>query len=303
MKKLYLLYISLVCLFSIPMELIAQIDPAFSRRGLNQEIYNPAYIIPENVIRADLTYRKQWAAFENSPNNVVLNVSNFIESKKFGFGVSIVDMNQGVQNYQNIKLKYAYQIWLKNDIIVSMGIGAGVLNHRLNNDQLVFENQNDPLYSENFNKITPDFDIGVSLFAKNLEAGFSMTHFVTGSDQATNYKVPRHQYAYISYLITFNSAFSLKPMVSYRGIRNLARFEVSASANYNDFLGADFGLSLNKAIFFSASIAPKDWIKVVYTFDMDAGKLLTYNANIHEIGVIFKFRKKSLLHKSPRFFD
>ncbi|MFA8449276.1 MAG: PorP/SprF family type IX secretion system membrane protein [Bacteroidales bacterium] len=302
MRKIYILLLVLGLSNSFNL-LYGQIDPGFSRRGLNQEIYNPAYILPENIFRLGLTTRQQWAGFEHAPLVHALNFTDFIEPKRFGVGLSVVNLSQGIESYQNIKLKYAYQLWLKNDIVVSMGIGAGVINHRLKNSDLVFEKNGDPMQREDYDKLSPDFDIGVCLFAKRIEAGFSISHLERSNKKASNDRVPRHQYAYAAYCFDISEDVKLKPMIAYRGIRKVAKFEASVSGSYRNFIGADLGYSFNRDLFFSLSIAPIEWAKLVYSFDIDMGELRAYDANIHEISLIFKLRKRNLLHKSPRFFD
>lgn len=133
-------------------------------------LYNPAMAGSKGAICSGLSGRQQWMNFTDplgnhvSPRSIVFNISSPLYSINSGVGLNIIYDEAAFETNTGFKLNYVYRIPLQNEKNhLGLGIGLSVLNKVIRFDQLITEQQGDPLLKLNDREsgIIPDLDFGI----------------------------------------------------------------------------------------------------------------------------------------------
>jgi len=305
MKTILLQSILFISLFLIGITIVfGQADPQISMIGFDRSIYNPAAINKSNGTIASIIARQQWTGFEGAPSTQVINVSKNFTSKRFALGLTVINDYIGIENSQNIKLKYSYMVNLTEKSTITFGLGAGIINRNINTSKLIFDNDTDPSTIISDQELKPDFDLGIEYNHQNFTAGISCLHFINSYKSSTNYVTPRHYYLYLTYNFNINNQISIKPAMSVNNIHNIFLMELNTIVNYNNSIELGISYRINDAVAAMLRIAITHQIQLGYSYDFSASALRNYSSGTHEIMLIAKFGGNNTnLLKSPRFFD
>ena len=297
-------YIITTLLLLLNSIVFGQIDPQLSQIEFNRSIYNPAAIGTSEDIIASTFARQQWTGFENAPSTQILNVCNYFSRYNVGVALTIINDNMGIENSQNIKLKYAYNVKLNRISTIAFGAGIGLVHRKIHTANLIFEDGSDPASYIRESSLRPDFDFGVEYKFKELTVGFSSIHLTNSYDRSTNFKIPRHYYFYSSYLFVASDKILIQPAFTINNLRNIFIVGISSIVSYEDIIQAGISYRIKDAVVIMAKIAITPQVQIGYSYDMNAGPVKSYSSGSHEIMIITRFNKNNNGNlKSPRFFD
>ncbi|MCF8303948.1 MAG: type IX secretion system membrane protein PorP/SprF [Bacteroidales bacterium] len=297
-------YILLLFILITPwMGAVAQHDIQLSQKGFNRIVYNPAATGQSNSVDMHLLARQQWNGFPDAPSTQVVNVGNYFDKLRFGMALTVINDELGAQQYQNVKLKYAYHAWLSPSSYLSFGAGAGFMAKSFNQGELIYDQDNDPAANINESSIVADFDFGLEYNTRRFTLGVSATHLTNSTDKLDLFQVPRHYYGYASYDINLSHIITFTPMVSVNHVQELWLYEFTGMAGYNNQFWTGMAYRLDEAYVFLAKARLLPWLQLGYSYDMDAGKLRSFSGTSHEIMLIGNINKKDINRKTPRFFD
>lgn len=292
----------------------AQQDPGFTQYTYNLSVINPAYATgtPE-IINFGAFHRSQWVGAVGGPiTNTFfahMPVSNKIET-----GLSFVndDIGDGALKENNIYADFAYILNLSQTHKLSFGIKAGAtfLNTNFNDFQLESGAVNtDPAFSENLNRVFPNFGTGIYFYTNDYYVGFSTPNLLNSKHLNTIDGVQRlgqeaiHMYLTGGYVFDLDKNFKIKPSFLARTVEGVPpmfdfstnilfrdRFELGVSYRYDDsFSGlAKFGVTPN--------------LHIGYAYDYTTTNLGNFNSGSHEIFILFNLNLNKGYDKSPRFF-
>lgn len=273
---------------------------------LSQEIFsrvnkNPAATGNSNDIDIFLHGRLQWTGMDKGPKTTVLNVTNYVEKIKSGFGLSFSYDCFGVAHSStNAKLAYSFQMDLSERYILSLGLGAGVYAGKIDYTKHKLEDMsefNDGEYiMDKETRLSPDFDFGFELSNPLWTLGVSMTHLL--NSESTSFKSGRHLYAYWTSLLPLGDNFSLGPTVSYMHHDQANLMEVGSLVFFkNLYWGGvtwrpDLHDKMNPSVLVFTLGFEKSRFRFGYSFDMSVGSdnLLPPS---HEIILSYGIAKKS----------
>ncbi len=300
MKKIIALISSLFLTVCVA---YAQYDYQFSHQKFNRLLFNPAATGQSNFINASLLHRSQWVGFDNAPRTQDFTIHKFLNRLNFGLGLSLTNDRLGEEMSQNLKLSYAYHIWLSDNMILSFGLAGGALIKTLDQSSLVFSDMNEPAAS--FSKEThtkPDFDFGIELTTPHLILGASATHLFTGLNKADLYTVPRHYHAYIYNTFDITNTLQIKPSVSYSTFNRINMIEVNAMAIYNQLVWLGALHRIDDVVAVYAGVEFMNRFRIGYAYDIGTGVHSNHNRGTHEVMLAARLGRDFRLH-SPRFFD
>ncbi|MBK6526792.1 MAG: PorP/SprF family type IX secretion system membrane protein [Crocinitomicaceae bacterium] len=99
MKQTLVIVVLLICISNAK----AQQQFVFSNYILNQYYYNPALAGSEDVHKASIGYRNQWAGFDEAPVTMHANFyGSYANMRKHGYGVSLMSDRSGLIQNTNI---------------------------------------------------------------------------------------------------------------------------------------------------------------------------------------------------------
>lgn len=306
MKKILILISSLFLALSA----FAQQDLMLSQQFFSRINKNPAGIGNIADFDAFLLGRYQWADMKDSPKSGVLNVQTFRDELHSGFGFSMGYDNIGVaKQMYNPKLVYAYHMNLSEEMIVSLGLSAGIQFGRFNAAKYRLEDETErtdgDFPDDVETKISPDFDFGAEFITPNILAGAAVTHLV--QEESTTLQNSRHIYVYGRYLFELNEKWDIAPMLTWmhKSKVNVAELNVTGMFNRMFWGGLTWhpdivdGLGTNPMAI-SAGLEFNNF-RIGYTFDYNFGKVSNYSGTAHELLLSYSFRNKNSAPQYERF--
>lgn len=161
------LIISLLLVTIVPSLVIGQMQ--FSQYHLEGTLFNPAFAGTQDAIIVNGIGRQQWFGLTDSQNkniapmSIALNINAPIYALGSGLGLNLFFDQTGYDQSKGAKINYAYHVPLKNDKrMLSIGIGANLINHSIDFRKYILENPDDPLINSDQieSGLLEDFDFG-----------------------------------------------------------------------------------------------------------------------------------------------
>ena len=310
MKKILLL---IGCFLSLGFIANAQQELLLSQQYYSRINKNPAGI--GNVEDIDLFFlgHFQYAGVEDAPKTFLLNGQTYVDKWNSGLGLSMSYDNLGIaRSFTNIKVDYSYGLRLNDDMLVSLGLGFGVLISSFDLDKYKVDDESEldaKFFPEDGKQTRPDMDFGVEFTMKeNLLVGASVTHLISG--ETTTFVPGQHIYLYGRYLFKLNDKWDIAPMLTYMHHRKVNLLEVNVTGFYNRFIWGGLtwhpdmsdGLSSNPlAITLGAEYKR---FRLGYTFDLGLGKISNIAKTSHEFMLSYSIeRKKTATISTGELFE
>ncbi len=298
MKKL----LALICFLSLGFMANAQQELLLSQQFYSRINKNPAGI--GNVEDIDLFFlgHFQYAGMDDSPKSFVLNAHSFVDKFKSGFGLSMSYDNVGIaRSFTNIKVDYSYGLRFNDDMLMSLGLGFGVLVSSFDLDKYTVEEEaelnEDFLAEADGKQVKPDMDFGVEFSLKeNLLVGASVTHLISG--ETTTYTPGQHIFLYGRYLFALNGKWDIAPMLVYMHHKKVNILEVNVSAFYNRFIWGGLTWHPDMSSGFKSNPlaitlgAEYKRFRLGYTFDLGLGKVSNIATTSHEFMLSYSIERK-----------
>jgi type IX secretion system PorP/SprF family membrane protein len=138
--------------------------PLYSQYLYNKFLLNPAVAGSDGYTSVSLTAREQWVGYSGAPRTFsfswqtrMLKRSYILKQTKVkrevyrpksdgkvGFGGYVFSDINGLVRRTGIQVAYAYHMWLQNSTQLSMGLSLTGYHYKINEDELSFEDPNEP---------------------------------------------------------------------------------------------------------------------------------------------------------------
>lgn len=299
-SRLYLLII--LCLGIAYPPVMAQQDLLLSQEIFSRVNKNPAATGNTNDVDIFLHGRIQWAGVDNGPKTTVLNITDYEEKIKSGFGLSFTYDCIGIGHRTiNTIVSYAYQFDLSPRYVLSLGLGAGfnMAGYDYTNNSLedVSEYGSETYPMDKDMRLTPDFDFGFELSNPIWTLGASMTHLLNG--ETTTFETGRHLYVYWTALFPLGDKLGLAPTVSYMNHNQTNVGEAGLMLFYNYLVWGglsyrpDLHNSLDPAMMAIVLGFEFKKFRFGYSFDLGLGANNLLPSNTHEVILSYGIGKKA----------
>lgn len=259
---------------------------------------NPAYAGQKKALDVTLVYRKQWAGFSGTPQNISLLSSMEIKPKNLSVGLQYDNDKIGLTNTNNVKVAFAYRVKLNHKHTISFGLQP--VYKRINYDfsKIITTKEGDAAFVANSPAINLfNSGAGVYYYSKKIFFGISSPELV----QTKNVKYFEFN-AIGGVIIKVKENVTLKPSFLVRQIKNSPlQFDLNITAYFNDVLGVGLAYRNKDAIVAYADFSVNKKFKFGYAYDYSIGALRRYNSGTHEIMLNYFFGKFTDA-PTPRYF-
>jgi type IX secretion system PorP/SprF family membrane protein len=208
--KLQYVYISLTVIILIPgIKAEAQADISMATHWNNRANYNPAFIARTDYLYLFANTRHQWIGVNGAPVVYNLQISEYVQSLRSAFGISVVNDKIGVTKSFNPMFTYAFRIAKKNHWALSMGLSGGLFTRKIDGSTFEADNANDPsLFYYSYKNNQPDVNVGFEFQNAHFVYGISSTHILSASKSDTVFLNTNHRYGYAIYKNDSPKSFS-----------------------------------------------------------------------------------------------
>jgi type IX secretion system PorP/SprF family membrane protein len=227
----------LIVLISIlvKQEVKAQLNPMGALYFQNQFLGNPA-MAGKGGLNLNMGIRKQWNNIPGSPSAQTLTV-DYDLTDKAGIGFNVNNDKSGLLKRTRLVSTYAYHLPVNdNNDKLSFGLSFGLLNERINNEELIGDSDDLSVASYNQRSTFLDGDFGLAYTAGRINIQLTLPNLksMVNQDDVSGANDRSTFFSAISYKIKtgVTSGLEIEPKAVYRGVNG-----------FNDIL--DLGANLS----------------------------------------------------------
>lgn len=279
--------------------LVGQHSTLTSNYLFNTFAINPAYAGQKKALDVTLVYRKQWAGFNGSPQNISLLTSMEIKPKNLSIGMQYDNDKIGLTNTNSLKLTLAYRLKLNKKHTISMGLQPAYKRIFYDFSKIRTTQEGDAVYIANAPALNLfNTGAGIYYYTKKMFFGVSSPELVKTKNGAKFYEFNAMGGA----IIKLKDNIILKPSVLVRQIKNSpVQFDLNVTAYFNEVLGVGLAYRNKDAIVAYADFSVNKKFKFGYAYDYSVGPLRRFNSGTHEIMLNYFFGKFTDA-PTPRYF-
>lgn len=284
----------------------AQQAPQYSQYMYNTTVLNSGYTGTSANFEANVLYRSQWVGLDGAPETQSFTVQGRT-GQRVGLGLTAINDNIGASNNVRVNGHFAYELPTGASTKLSLGINAGADILSIDWSKGNFNNDLDPVFSENLNKTRPIVGFGAFLYSDHWYLGASTDNFLNSeiyTDDDREITDRKSQYYFMGgYVFDLSPSLKFKPAVLTKHTAG-APLTVDVSANFLVQEKVNLGLAYryDDAISALAGFHLGSKFFIGYAYDYSLTGLENYNDGSHEIILkftVFDMNKRAL---SPRFF-
>jgi type IX secretion system PorP/SprF family membrane protein len=295
----YILALLSCFIFSEKMQ--AQFSQDFSLRQYNLFLENPAYAGSYDFYHAAMGFRKQWSQMNGSPErmyatfhtpfnkeHILALERREIRSAHHGAGIKILSDHTALLRDHYVMANYAYHVPLTSKLMLSMAIGAGFVNNRINQDKLDFVFTTTDPAVQYYSRIRPALESGVLLYHGKYFVSVSAKQLLTGArsfaDQAYSISNPYAQFfsAAGCSLKVSNKTLLVPVLMNRISLAGKMANEAYLNANFDSKFYAGVGMKWRESLNFQAGLRVLKNVDFLYSYGITTSFLYNKNSGNHE---------------------
>jgi type IX secretion system PorP/SprF family membrane protein len=310
MKKLFFTTVIALTAF---LEIHAQQDPHYTQYMYNMNVVNPAYAGSKENLSMAMLYRSQWVNIDGAPKTFSLSGHSPV-GKNVGLGLSAISDQIGPVSEKNIYADVSYTLKLGEESNLAFGMKAGATFHDiglLSEVSPTLQDQFDPAFLENVNKVNPNLGAGLFYYTNKFYASFSIPnalrskHFnkLRRSDGIKYGTETAHYFLTTGYVFQLSPNTKFKPSTMIKSAFN-APTSIDLSANALFYEKLETGLTYRLQDSFGAMVNFKitDGLRIGYAYDRVISDLKVATTSSHEFMILFDLNVPKKVSSSPRYF-
>jgi type IX secretion system PorP/SprF family membrane protein len=274
--------------------------PQYSQYMLNQMAINPAVAGMNDFAEVRSNSRHQWIGITDAPRTYMLTLEGPVTGKNMGLGMNLYTDIVGPTRRTGLNFSYAYHLKLNEELRLSMGLTAGILQYGIDGNKLILHDDGDQqLLTTYQTTYVPDFGSGIYFHQKKkFYVGLSLPQFHQAQiklyDGAyKNSKIVSQFNLNGAYTLPIDENFKVEPsfLLKYEkpapvkadvGVRGIYQDKIWLGAVYrhNDAFSVLFGYMY------------EDYLIIGYSYDFTTTNLKRYSTGTHEVMLGLRFSRK-----------
>ena len=291
-------------------------QPLYSHYLYNKFLINPAVAGSDGFTSLNLTAREQWVGYSGAPRTFSFSFQTRLLKKnyslrqsrakrqvyrpktdgKVGLGGYIFSDKNGLVHRTGFQASYSYHMWLQNKTQLSMGLALTGYHFKINEDEINFEDPNEPLLNNNLRRgiFVPDAAFGVYLLNAKYSVGFSADQLFEASGKIgdyayKNFKMDRHYYLFGSYYFSSGSYSEIEPSFLVMMSEQLKpQADIGVTYIYNQDFWAGLAYRTSGALIANVGVKYNN-LFIGYSFDFTLQEIQRITYGSHEITFALKF--------------
>ncbi|MBN2669525.1 MAG: type IX secretion system membrane protein PorP/SprF [Bacteroidales bacterium] len=305
-NKKYILIFALGLLFLTQGK--AQQIPHFSQFWFNEYLLNPAFAGTKPYYQAKSNNRYQWVGVDDSPKTFILSGFGPERKKDMGYGAQVFSDVTGPTSRLGFYGSYAYNLRIKDDIRISMGLSLGLLQFKIDGSQIIWHDQGDLYGDAVYVEYLPDADFGTMVYAENWHGGivakqlFNYKLKFNDVDALGFNRLKTHFIAHGAYRYDFNDDWSAEAFAQIKMMLPAPiQLDLGARAIWKKMAWAGLSWRTMDAVSIMIGYEYEEQISFGYSYDITTSKLNQATTGTHEIMIGFKFSKIKKSSEKSKF--
>jgi len=307
----YILVFLAVCNFAEGQQL-----PLYSQYLYNKFLINPAVAGSDGYTSFNLTAREQWVGYYGAPRTFSFSAQTRLLKRSYilrhkgvrrtsyrpatdgrvGLGGYIFSDKNGLVQRTGFQLSYSYHLWMRNQTQVSMGLAFSGYHYKIDEDEINFEDPNEPWLYDNLRRgiFVPDASFGVYVLNPKYNVGFSAEQLFEASARMgeasyKNYRLDRHYYLFGSWFFELNTQMEIEPSVLLMMTEQLRPMaDIGVTYIYNKSFWAGLSYRTSGALIANLGVKYQN-VFIGYAFDFTLQEIQQVTYGTHEITMALKF--------------
>lgn len=306
MKKIfYILTFLSVSIFSLSQQM-----PHYSLYMLNDIVINPSLISTKSDNQIGIMIRDQWTGFEGAPKTQSVSYYN-IEHEKFGRGIRVVNDNTGPISMLSGTISGSYLVPIENINKLSVGASAKILQYKIDNSQIILENDGiiDPAMNSGVidKVIGNSASLGVNYFSDKFNIGASVINIFNTDLNLSNTGVDNtlvnHYYLNAEYIIYFSNGLKFSPSLLLKKIGALnPQLDINLKTSINNTIWGGMSYRTNDAFIAMLGLSFSNY-DLGYAYDVTSTKMTIPSYGSHGIVMTYKIKPREKDTDNDGIFD
>lgn len=274
---------------------------------MNPYLINPAVAGTKNYTPIMMSYRNQWAGFQDAPKTYTLSAH---ASLPHNIGIGAIFFNDntgGAISRSGMEFTGAYKIDLTNEDQISFALSPVISQYKFNNDSLVYYDPGD-LALQGGLESTMNFDVnfGMLVYGTNYMFGFAIPNVMQAKLKLENNasgkenQFIRHYHFMGSYKYYLSDNFDIQPslLTKFTAVTPV-QFDVNVKGTYQDMVWAAIGYRHQDAI---ALMFGAEYLGFVlgYAYEITTTDARNFSPHTHELTVGYQIPRSNPRFKSGR---
>jgi type IX secretion system PorP/SprF family membrane protein len=283
----------------IGLDSAAQQAPLYSLYYYQPIMYNPAFTGNGNEVNTFLAHHSQWKNFPGAPEATIFGIDAPLRTKKNGLGAAMHHHQAGFMERLAVRGYYSYTAEFSPDSRLKFGMGAGIINNRIDFSQALVKDHDDPyLLEADLKKTAFDAQAGLAYLWKELRLGISIPQLAgnsisyTGTDKSSVYRLERQVIFSARHLIRLDNAqqYTLSPLLIVRaGGKSPACFDMNAVLGIRNTAWVGIFYRSKYAAGMNVKVNVHKKLGMAYAYTLLAGEAGTYRGAAHEFMLTYAF--------------
>jgi type IX secretion system PorP/SprF family membrane protein len=278
-----------------------QTEPLISTYTMTRGWINPAQITSNPAdLQVKLLHRSQWTAMDNSPSTQLFSVENKFRGNK-GIGFYLSNDQLGFEKITSVSLHYSQSINF-GGFMISLGLGAGVANRKLDGSKLRYQNPDPNAIESDQNESTPDFNFGFAVHLGKLTVSTSLKHLLYSRNNDDFFKISRQFFAEGYYQLALSQHIITEPSISYKETGFTRKVGFGSTTTFYDKISAGINYHSGKEANFIFGMNISQTIQINYSFQHIFSDDVYVRPDSHEVSLVLSFNKHhTKLFQTPRY--
>lgn len=295
MKKLFAL------LALLPLALIAQQTPHYSQYMINDYVMNPAIGGRYNYFLGMSANRYQWGGITDAPRTYILSLHGPLKWDHMGVGGQLFTDIVGPTRRTGFYLSYAYHAPLNENLKLSFGVNAGILQFTVDAQKITLHDPGDLILMNALQSVLlPDFSAGFLLYNDRFWVGASCLQLAQNRIKFYDYMssttsvLNRHLYFMAGYRQPLGEDFILEPSFLGKWVAPVPfQFDIGMRAIYKEKIWAGGSFRNRDAFAAYLGFIWRD-MQFGYAYDFTTTNLGNYSTGTHELIIAVRFNANGL---------
>ncbi len=304
---------------------VGQQQSQYSMYMMNNYTLNPAVGGTESYTDLKASFRKQWAGFNGSPTNVYVSGHTALGKTQYddpsimplahhGVGGYVYRDQAGALSKTGLYGSYAYHLPLTTKLTVSVGTFLGFQQYTLNDNDLVFHDDqygtSDAVLEDKLSKFLPDASLGTWLYHKDYYVGIALhqifgnsVDFNTIENATTTGQLNGHFFATAGYRLALSDDLTCVPSFVIKAVSPApVQFDINAKFKYKEMVWGGLSYRNKDAIVLLAGVTLAQHWDVGYAYDVTTSGLNQHSKGSHEFLIGYRIAKDPTVQPTSQFW-
>ncbi len=281
----------------------AQQLPHYSNYMVNDYAINPAVGGSNSYFEGKSNNRYQWIGITDAPRTYILSVNGPLKSLKVGLGGLLFTDIVGPTRRTGLYLSYAYHLKASENIRVSLGLNAGILQFMVDASKITLRDPSDNVISNGVQSVLiPDFGAGIYVYSKDKKwyIGASVPQIFQNkikffdTNTSTLSRLATHYYATAGYKFPLGEDFKIEPSTCIKYVKPAPlQFDLGLRGIYKDKYWIGGAFRYLDAVSAMVGFTMQENIMFAYSYDFTMTNIKKYSTGTHELMIGIKFHDSS----------